>query len=144
MAQLVTCAPTVEPVSTHSQDHTDSTSTDFTIQDIAFLSSNTKAPFDSIRSLFDHLRAHPGLAEKPNATYPARRLQDRRDNQPSRGSKASPRPLPIAHRAHPYSSPSSPRTLRPRSHPCLLRSSDSHASRAAPARRNLNFRLCDY
>ena len=72
MAQLVTCAPTVEPVSTHSQDQTDSTSTDFTTQDIAFLSSNIKAPFDSIRSLFDRLRAHPGLAEKPNATYPAR------------------------------------------------------------------------
>jgi len=70
MAQLVTCAPIVEPVSIHSQDQTDSAPTDFTTQDTAFLSSNIKAPFDSIRSLFDQLRAHPDLAEKLNATYP--------------------------------------------------------------------------
>lgn len=68
MAQLVTCAPIVEPVSIHSQDQTDSAPTDFTTQDIACLSSNIKAPFDSIRSLFDHLRAHPDLAEKLNPT----------------------------------------------------------------------------
>ena len=64
--------PIVEPVSIHSQDQTDLTPTHFTTQDIAFLSSNIKAPSDSIRSLFDRLRAHPGLAEKLNAMYPAR------------------------------------------------------------------------
>ena len=102
IAQLIICAPVIEPVSIHSKDQTDSTPADFTTQDTAFLSSNIKAPFDSICGLFDHLRAHPRL----------------------------------------------------------LRSSDSHASRAAPARpqhrhrrrrprqhpptRSLNFRLCDY
>ncbi|KAI4860883.1 Clavaminate synthase-like protein [Hypoxylon rubiginosum] len=37
--------------------------------DLAFLGNNIKAPFSSIRQLFDHLRAKPDVADALNATY---------------------------------------------------------------------------
>ncbi|KAI8959867.1 Clavaminate synthase-like protein [Daldinia sp. FL1419] len=40
--------------------------------DIALLDSDIKAPFDSIRQLFDHLRANQEAADALNATYPSR------------------------------------------------------------------------
>ena len=40
--------------------------------EIAFLPTSLKAPFSTIRQLFDHLRAHPRLAASLNATYPLR------------------------------------------------------------------------
>ncbi|KAI1802167.1 Clavaminate synthase-like protein [Daldinia bambusicola] len=39
---------------------------------IALLDSSVKAPFDSIRQLFDHLRANPETADALNASYPTR------------------------------------------------------------------------
>ncbi|KAI1406078.1 Clavaminate synthase-like protein [Hypoxylon fuscum] len=40
--------------------------------DIALLDSSVKAPFNSIRQLFDHLRASPEAADALNASYPSR------------------------------------------------------------------------
>ncbi|KAL7625867.1 hypothetical protein AAE478_005090 [Parahypoxylon ruwenzoriense] len=40
--------------------------------DVAFLDSSVKAPFNSIRQLFDHLRANPEAADALNASYPSR------------------------------------------------------------------------
>ncbi|KAI1467810.1 Clavaminate synthase-like protein [Daldinia caldariorum] len=40
--------------------------------DIALLDSSVQAPFDSIRQLFDHLRANPEAADALNASYPTR------------------------------------------------------------------------
>lgn len=40
--------------------------------EIPFLPTSLRAPFSTIRQLFDHLRAHPHLAASLNATYPLR------------------------------------------------------------------------
>lgn len=42
------------------------------MDDLVLLDSTVTAPFNSIRQLFDHLRAHPEIADALNATYPSR------------------------------------------------------------------------
>lgn len=52
--------------------------------EIAFLPTSLKAPFSTIRQLFDHLRAHPSSRRKPKCNIStSRRIQDGGDKQPA-------------------------------------------------------------
>lgn len=76
MAQVIARTPAVQskifldsvPTATLAPPSTTHLST----PEIAFLPTSLRAPFSTIRQLFDHLRAHPHLAARLNATYPLR------------------------------------------------------------------------
>ncbi|XTI86725.1 hypothetical protein V2W45_357620 [Cenococcum geophilum] len=134
----------------------------FTTQDTAFLSSNIKAPSGSIRSLFDHLRAHPDLAEKLNATYPARGVfetaattnpaADQRrtlDLSPSRIERI---PVALQARLAPFGlapilaffEAVTATHLEPLLHALSIAIGGGADLVSIHRTRNLNFRLCDY
>lgn len=76
MAQVIARTPAIQskifldsvPTATLSPPSTTHPST----PEIAFLPTSLRAPFSTIRQLFDHLRANPHLAASLNATYPLR------------------------------------------------------------------------
>lgn len=76
MAQVIARTPAVQskifldnvPTATLAPPSTTQSST----PEIAFLPTSLRAPFSTIRRIFDHLRAHPRLAASLNATYPLR------------------------------------------------------------------------
>lgn len=76
MAQVIAHTPAVQskifldsvPTATLAPPSTSLPST----PEIAFLPTSLRAPFSTIRRLFDHLRAHPHLAASLNGIYPLR------------------------------------------------------------------------
>lgn len=76
MAQVIARTPALQskifldsvPTATPAPASTTQPST----PEIAILPTSLRAPFSTIRQLFDHLRAHPHLAKSLNATYPLR------------------------------------------------------------------------
>lgn len=76
MAQVIARTPAVQsrifldsvPTATLAPPSTTHPST----PEIPYLPTSLRAPFSTIRQLFDHLRARPHLAASLNATYPLR------------------------------------------------------------------------
>ena len=127
---------------------------------IAYLQPSAPAPFEAIRSLFDHLRAHPSSADALNNIYPTRGIfktaaihnptSDQKltiDLSPAR-ARLIPSDLRLSLSAHGLDEILSFFTTITANHvpDILSKLSDIASADLTPLHKaqNLNFRLCDY